>query len=184
MSTEGHFCWEDCDEGPHGCICGNDCAPPLRDQLRPIFWDVFDPDSSAQGNVQAALDAAMPIIEARIAAMRAEWEAEQGETEWEYARANRLGNVCEPDDDYEDARKRAERSVWAGGYNQVVRRRAAGPWLPVPDTGAEDEFAPGECDGSGTCTAAMHIHGCFTPHRSDQCDSPDEYGHIDTGAES
>lgn len=28
MSLEGHFCWEDCDEGPHGCICGNDCAPP------------------------------------------------------------------------------------------------------------------------------------------------------------
>lgn len=28
MSTEGHFCWEDCDEGPHGCVCGNDCAPP------------------------------------------------------------------------------------------------------------------------------------------------------------
>lgn len=28
MSTEGHFCWEDCDEGPHGCICGNDCEPP------------------------------------------------------------------------------------------------------------------------------------------------------------
>ena len=25
--TEGHFCWEDCDEGPHGCICGNDCPP-------------------------------------------------------------------------------------------------------------------------------------------------------------
>ena len=28
MSLEGHFCWEDCDEGPHGCVCGNDCEPP------------------------------------------------------------------------------------------------------------------------------------------------------------
>lgn len=28
MSTEGHDCWEDCDEGPHGCVCGNDCTPP------------------------------------------------------------------------------------------------------------------------------------------------------------
>lgn len=28
MSLEGHSCWEDCDEGPHGCICGNDCEPP------------------------------------------------------------------------------------------------------------------------------------------------------------
>lgn len=28
MSLEGHFCWEDCDEGPHGCVCGNGCPPP------------------------------------------------------------------------------------------------------------------------------------------------------------
>lgn len=27
-ALEGHFCWEDCDEGPHGCVCGNDCEPP------------------------------------------------------------------------------------------------------------------------------------------------------------
>lgn len=27
-STEGHDCWENCDEGPHGCVCGNDCEPP------------------------------------------------------------------------------------------------------------------------------------------------------------
>ncbi|GAB6857327.1 hypothetical protein [Microbacterium xylanilyticum] len=43
----------------------------------------------------------------------------------------------------------------------------------------DDEFAPGECDGSGTCSAPIHVHGCYTPHRSDQCDSPDEYGHTD-----
>lgn len=29
MTLEGHFCWDDCDEGPHGCICGNDCKPPV-----------------------------------------------------------------------------------------------------------------------------------------------------------
>jgi len=28
MMLEGHSCWEDCDEGPHGCVCGNDCEPP------------------------------------------------------------------------------------------------------------------------------------------------------------
>lgn len=28
MMLEGHSCWEECDEGPHGCICGNDCEPP------------------------------------------------------------------------------------------------------------------------------------------------------------
>lgn len=31
MSIEGHDCWEDCDEGPHGCVCGNDCPPSIRD---------------------------------------------------------------------------------------------------------------------------------------------------------
>ncbi|UVG34176.1 hypothetical protein SEA_PAVLO_82 [Microbacterium phage Pavlo] len=31
---EGHSCWEDCDEGPHGCICGNDCEPPERHPIR------------------------------------------------------------------------------------------------------------------------------------------------------
>lgn len=43
----------------------------------------------------------------------------------------------------------------------------------------EDEFAPGQCDGSATCAAPIHVHGCFRPHRSDECDSPDEYGHTD-----
>lgn len=28
MMLEGHSCWENCDEGPHACICGNECAPP------------------------------------------------------------------------------------------------------------------------------------------------------------
>ena len=36
----------------------------------------------------------------------------------------------------------------------------------------------GECDGSGKCPAEMHVHGCYMPHRADQCDSPDEYGHL------
>lgn len=39
----------------------------------------------------------------------------------------------------------------------------------------EDEFTPGECDGSGKCPAEMHVHGCYMPHRADQCDSPDEH---------
>lgn len=43
----------------------------------------------------------------------------------------------------------------------------------------EDEFAPGECDGSGTCPAPVHVHGCYRSHRSDECDSPEEYGHTD-----
>lgn len=49
----------------------------------------------------------------------------------------------------------------------------------VPEPSAEeDELAPGECDGSGKCAAERHIHGCYTPHRADQCDAPEEYGHL------
>lgn len=60
---------------------------------------------------------------------------------------------------------------------------AALPWIvPMPEV-ALDEFAPGECDGSGTCPAPVHVHGCYRPHRADQCDSPDEYGHIEPQGE-
>lgn len=40
------------------------------------------------------------------------------------------------------------------------------------------EFAPGECTGAHDCDAPMHIHGCYRPHRADQCDAPEEFGHI------
>lgn len=50
--------------------------------------------------------------------------------------------------------------------------------LRVAPNDVEDEFAPGECDGSSACVAPIHVHGCYRPHRADQCDSPDEYGHI------
>lgn len=60
---------------------------------------------------------------------------------------------------------------------------AALPWIvPTPEV-TLDEFAPGECDGSGTCPAPVHVHGCYRPHRADQCDSPDEYGHIEPQGE-
>lgn len=144
MSSEGHNCWEDCDEGPHGCVCGNDCLPPLRDQLQPIFWDVFDPDASTQGNVQAALDAAMPIIEARIAKERVEERVQvlqdavdeastPQDTEWEYVCNN--GEYRRFTDSLESARRWEDR-----GYT-IRRRRApspAGPWEPVPTEGVSE----------------------------------------------
>lgn len=40
MSLEGHFCWEACDEGPHGCICGNDCDGDDREALAAIVKQV------------------------------------------------------------------------------------------------------------------------------------------------
>lgn len=52
-----------------------------------------------------------------------------------------------------------------------------------PEPSAEDEFAPGECTGAGDCDAPIHVHGCYRPHPADQCDAPDEYGHIEPQAE-
>lgn len=132
-----------------------------------------------------ALGEAERWLGAHDAAKRTEWEAEQGETEW----AVRL----RPDDEtYVVARN--EQDAWAEqAYvldmfpDATVMRRMIpdpGPWEPVTNTEGESEFAPGECDGSGTCSAPVHIHGCYMPHRSDQCDSPDEYGHTDTTNET
>lgn len=50
---EGHDCWEDCDEGPHGCVCGNDCTPPLR--FDPSAYDL--PPEPARDALAAELDA-------------------------------------------------------------------------------------------------------------------------------
>lgn len=65
-------------------------------------------------------------------------------------------------------------------YEAADRILAAGfRRTEVPEPSAEgDEFAQDECDGSGKCPALRHIHGCYTRHRADQCDSPDEYGHL------
>lgn len=63
-STEGHDCWESCDEGPHGCVCGNDCEPPRSSlermggrQLTPAEH-VADPETAHQAialHVEAVL---------------------------------------------------------------------------------------------------------------------------------
>lgn len=41
-----------------------------------------------------------------------------------------------------------------------------------------DKFVPGECRGDDTCSAPRHVHGCYTPHRADQCDAPNEHEHL------
>lgn len=67
--------------------------------------------------------------------------------------------------------------AWDSAYRSVLRRSEA------PEPSVEDEFAPGECTGAGDCDAPIHVHGCYRPHRADQCDAPDEYGHIETQGE-
>lgn len=57
------------------------------------------------------------------------------EPEWEYARQNRYGNVCEPDDSREQAEYRAS---LGGGYDTVVRRPLV-TWEPLPVPGGEGE---------------------------------------------
>ena len=113
MSIEGHDCWEDCDEGPHGCVCGNDCSPSIR-EYTPTTEEVrikYRLSSGRQPGDFAEFDR---WLAAHDAVKRAEWEAEQdtlpqcgycgnnlrglpgcpthgaeqGETEWEYTTAD------------------------------------------------------------------------------------------------
>ncbi len=70
-----------------------------------------------------------------LAALRAEWEAEQGEPEWEWAVESTYPyNVVHSGwTDEETAREIASWPI-TGGTRRLVRRRKAGPTLPVPDT--------------------------------------------------
>lgn len=56
MSLEGHSCWEDCDEGPHGCVCGNDCEPPYWWVAAHYEHDWLDKWSGVQCRRCEALD--------------------------------------------------------------------------------------------------------------------------------
>ncbi|KQQ65061.1 hypothetical protein ASF63_13905 [Microbacterium sp. Leaf320] len=76
------------------------------------------------------------------------------------------------------SRKQWREDGWEAPAIDVQEALDALSGSEVPEPSAEDEFAPGECDGSGKCSAPRHIHGCYTLHRADQCDAPDEYGHL------
>lgn len=42
MDDEMHFCWEQCcDQGPHSCICGNDCDPTRPEPHTPTTEQVL-----------------------------------------------------------------------------------------------------------------------------------------------
>ena len=76
-------------------------------------------------------------LAAHDAEKRAEWGAEQGETEWEYGVSREVATPM-------SSREAAERQIELmakkpKGYRltaNLVRRRVA-PWLPVPDTNNE-----------------------------------------------
>lgn len=96
----------------------------------------------------------MPWLAAHDAEVHAEWEAEQGETEWEY------GLTWEPSvtgDDHdpqpytgceteagawETGRRLAgpaqTPSVWKRPMRPAIQAIPAGPWMPVPDTTGDE----------------------------------------------
>ena len=85
----------------------------------------------------------------------------------------------------DDEREALARAIDPIGYTGAFAGRAADRALAagfrrseVPEPSAEDAFAPGECTGAGDCDAPIHVHGCYRPHRADQCDAPEEYGHL------
>lgn len=75
---------------------------------------------------------------AHVAEKRAEWEAEQSEPEWEWAVESTYPyNVVHSGwTDEETARTIAHWPI-TGGTRRLVRRRKAGPTLPVPNTTKE-----------------------------------------------
>ena len=73
MSTEGHFCWEDCDEGPHGCVCGNDCAPPSEPQGEPSHAVLRN-----HGGLDMGLQAKPGPSDAAVSVALAAWNATGG----------------------------------------------------------------------------------------------------------
>ena len=98
------------------------------------------------------LDEMQPFLTGLVAEKRAEWEAEQGETEWEYGSEGAEGTE-DPDprpladdnaywpESLEGVREpNAEQAAqivakWNEGdpgSARLIRRRKAGPWLPVP----------------------------------------------------
>ena len=123
----------------------SDYTPSIQELARAyeaVFVEARRPEARAE--------AARAIV-AHDAAKHAEWEAEQGETEWEYGRVGHF--VADGRDAHDDAalidRRTAEVNVRLANDGEkdeppivrvhytLARRRAGskpGPWESVPDT--------------------------------------------------
>lgn len=76
-------------------------------------------------------------LNALIAEKRAEWEAEQVETEWEYGTRCPMRECTEPHLlDEGEAPPQPEESLWRRTRERVI---PAGPWEPVTNTESETE---------------------------------------------
>lgn len=122
-----------------------------REALIDAFSDVnFSEWSEVQSFVEGAVaDAILSSdwLAAHDAVKRAEWEAEQGETEWEYGYEliepdtrdvfERDGHYISTAFAYRAAKMRIheERHPGVPGLQySLIQRAKAGPWLPVPAT--------------------------------------------------
>ena len=109
-----------------------------REALIDAFSDVnFSEWSEVQSFVEGAVaDAILSSdwLTAHDAEKRAEWEAEQGQTEWEYGVSR---EVATPMSSREAAERQIERMAKSPkGYRltaNLVRRRVT-PWVAAPDT--------------------------------------------------
>jgi len=91
-------------------------------------WTAVGASDEKQAEARRKFDA---ILAAHDAAKRAEWEAEQGETEWEY------GHDCD-ESRATHHKNPSPQNPWQsmGTCTSATdyRRRKAGPWITVPDT--------------------------------------------------
>lgn len=91
-------------------------------------------------------------LAAHVAEKRAEWEAEQGETEWEYGNEMLMNNHTQIYPASSEFMAKAQAWLWP-----MYRRRKAGPWLPVPDT-----TSGGDCDHGSYCVNDEQKRVCLT----------------------
>ena len=91
MSIEGHDCWEDCDEGPHGCVCGNDCPPSIRDYTPSI-------QELARAYEAVFVEARRPEARAEAARAIAAHDAAIAHAAWSEGHTQALVNVAWPDE--------------------------------------------------------------------------------------
>ena len=105
---------------------------PTTAEVRERFIDGFPIDTWAVSRDQCGQDFDAWLA-AHDAEKRAEWEAEQGEVEWEYAVQTRIHSIV-PAYNRSVAESMVEHDLrYQSG--RVVRRRKAGPWVPVNENG-------------------------------------------------
>lgn len=135
VSLEGHFCWENCDEGPHGCVCGNDCPNPQGDPV-----SAADETREAIDRLESWLDSMLGdvlIYPADVRTLIGASRKVEGEVEWVYS-------IGFPDEDglwytddagiysdHESAKAELDTGNWLDS-DRVVRCRKAGPWEVAP----------------------------------------------------